>query len=713
MMASIAITALLVCRAVTATADTQSLPQDSQNADTGTAQVVFGSTGSQASHNAAAGPAQLHGRFIHLTDLHPDPWYKFNSSEAGACHSHDPAKGERAGYWGQPVSDCDSPITLINATFDWLEAHFKGKIDFVVWTGDNARHDIDTRYPRSLPEIVNLNRFIARRMRQTFGHVPVVTSIGNNDVFPHNIMFAGPSKITSELLSIWKHYIPEVHLHSFAGGGYYSVEAIPGHLLLVSLNTIYFFENNKAVDGCPSFSASAQGPISTSKKDEDPGTIELLWLEQQLLLARARGMQVWLTGHVPATKANWYDGCYRRYSQLALAYHDTIVGHLFGHLNVDHFTLLQAADASGHKKHKKHKGRSKKGKKDGKGKKGQAHVELTEDDEGSFSDSDNDFIEASDFARNRDALGSRPHIQGSVSALLSDLLDQYKALPTPQKAKVHDYSVVNVNPSVIPTYLPAFRVWEYNTSVETRWRQPQDWDTLLGSRPEAESDQTSSSGARPSLSVAERIRNALAVPRVSFGSAALAVQSWLESATTNDAWRAILKRRKKHKKKHPSYPPLTRHHNASSPSQRNSYLTPVGYTQYMLDLEHVNKFDGYGTDKARDAGGKRPLPEWQVEYTTLNANIVAHRLVRDRCADPDPVTSKSHQVWPPAVRQLVEQGAPVVEIAEALRREDMTPYEMDDLTFKSWLTLGHKLGKQDKQWKGYRKRMFVSSGADY
>lgn len=51
-----------------------------------------------------------------------------------------------------------------------------------------------------------------------------------------------------------------------------------------------------------------------------------MWLEQQLLLARARGMQVWLTGHVPATKANWYGDCYTRFGELTLAFQDTIVG---------------------------------------------------------------------------------------------------------------------------------------------------------------------------------------------------------------------------------------------------------------------------------------------------------------------------------------------------------------------------------------------------
>jgi endopolyphosphatase len=137
-------------------------------------------------------------------------------------------------------------------------------------------------------------------------------------------MFGGPSAITSEFLKIWKHYIPESHLHTFARGGYYSIEAIPDQLLLISLNTLYFYENNKAVDGCPSFSRGWKG----KKDDDDPGTEELEWLEQQLVLARMKGMQVWLTGHVPVTKATWYEGCYSRYGELVLSFHDTIVGYV-------------------------------------------------------------------------------------------------------------------------------------------------------------------------------------------------------------------------------------------------------------------------------------------------------------------------------------------------------------------------------------------------
>lgn len=83
-------------------------------------------------------------------------------------------------------------------------------------------------------------------------------------------------------------------------------------------------------------------------RSNDPGALEMDWLEVQLEEFRERGMQVWLTGHVPPHMGHYYDNCcefrsfglhlrYRkapdlRYGDLALRYQDTIVGHLFGHM---------------------------------------------------------------------------------------------------------------------------------------------------------------------------------------------------------------------------------------------------------------------------------------------------------------------------------------------------------------------------------------------
>lgn len=36
--------------------------------------------------------------------------------------------------------DCDSPMTLVDLTFEWLKKEWVDEIDFVVWTGDSARY---------------------------------------------------------------------------------------------------------------------------------------------------------------------------------------------------------------------------------------------------------------------------------------------------------------------------------------------------------------------------------------------------------------------------------------------------------------------------------------------------------------------------------------------------------------------------------------------
>jgi len=81
-------------------------------------------------------------------------------------------------------------------------------------------------------------------------------------------------------------------------------------------------------------------------RSNDPGALQMDWLEVQLAGFRERGMQVWMSGHVPPHMGVYFDNCCKsyplvldrrlmidlRYGDLALRYQDTIVGHLFGHM---------------------------------------------------------------------------------------------------------------------------------------------------------------------------------------------------------------------------------------------------------------------------------------------------------------------------------------------------------------------------------------------
>lgn len=179
-------------------------------------------------------------------DFHPDPFFKTYSSteEEAACHrKHGPA-----GIYGAETSGCDSPISLVNETFKWINENLRDSIDFIIWTGDSARHDNDEKIPRTHEEVIQQNEFLVSKFAEVFGNkktdpyndfvIPIVPTFGNNDIMPHNIFLSGPNKWTMKYLEVWKGFIPEEQRHQFQQGGWFFVEVIPRKLAVFSLNTM-------------------------------------------------------------------------------------------------------------------------------------------------------------------------------------------------------------------------------------------------------------------------------------------------------------------------------------------------------------------------------------------------------------------------------------------------------------------------------------------
>ncbi|KAG0306119.1 Endopolyphosphatase [Dissophora globulifera] len=408
--------------------------------------------------------SRLRGHFLHITDIHPDEHYITGGSISSSCHRNTtddddeenrlrmmrPGRrdGGYGGIYGASYSICDSPFTLANATFDWIDKNLIGTIDFVIWTGDNARHDSDNEYPRTQKEIEDLNREIANRFLETFTpdkddpyqqRIPIVPSIGNNDVYPHNIMQAGPNRILQHFSEIWAEFIPESQFHTFQHGGYFHVEVVPGKISILSLNTLYFFNQNAAVDGCVD--------------EDEPGTDQMDWLMVELESLRRRGMTAYLTGHVPPARKSYSPSCYVRYTDIALRYQDVIVGHLYGHANIDHFFILSQATLL-----------------EDEGRRG--HDRVAEFD----SDSDEITIgqgngqialTSGKKARSWDDESDHeydPFTKLGLSSYLIELWEQYADIP--KRAKMTDYAIVNVSPSVVPTYNPTLRVYTYQLAIE-------------------------------------------------------------------------------------------------------------------------------------------------------------------------------------------------------------------------------------------------------
>ncbi|RDI85657.1 hypothetical protein Vi05172_g4435 [Venturia inaequalis] len=491
---------------------------------------------------------KLTGKFLHITDIHPDPYYKTYSSTSGdgACHrGHGPA-----GYYGAETSDCDAPITLLNATFAWIKENIRDEIDFVVWTGDSARHDNDEQIPRSERQVVQQNRLVVDKFREVFGKnddhhdhdptndfiIPIIPTFGNNDILPHNIFTEGPNRWTKKYLDIWRQFIPEEQRHAFQSGGWFYVEAIRNELAVFSINTLYFFDSNSAVDGC-------------ALKSE-PGFEQFEWLRIQLQLLRERGMKAILTGHVPParvdSKISWDETCWQKYTLWMEQYRDVIVGSIYGHMNIDHFMLQDFKDV---KKHIRQ------------------GLVLEQDVEKGEGDADLSIASASDYLVELRALFAKiPTMSGSsqldeddepaqswyeyFQSIFSNSIKSNKNKGKSGLDKIggkyaERYSMSFVSPSVVPNYFPTLRVFEYDVTG---------------------------------------LKSADATPRYSTLKDTELV--WPSNAPSDTgSVEAGRKKNKQHKFKVPQPPSKS---SPPGPAYSPQSLSLLGYTQYFANLTHIN-----------------------------------------------------------------------------------------------------------------------------
>ncbi|KAI8632293.1 Endopolyphosphatase [Xylariaceae sp. FL1651] len=610
---------------------------------------------------------RLHGRFLHITDLHPDEHYKPHTStqENIACHrGHGPA-----GIYGAETSDCDSPMSLIDATLGWVKEHLKDEIDFVIWTGDSARHDSDEEIPRDNKDILAMNRRIADAFADVFSDdeglvVPVVPTFGNNDIYPHNILLPGPNDILRRYSDIWGEFIPEAQRHTFQFGGWFYVEVIPRKLAVFSLNTMYFFDRNAGVDDCA--------------HPSEPGFKHFEWLRVQLESLRNRGMKAILMGHVPPARTSgkqlWDETCWQRYTIWLQQYRDVVVGSLYGHMNIDHFLLQDTRDI------------------------------------------DIPLIQGSSSGKisTREAMDDDFSIESSAD-YLRELRDDWAKLPdpvvleqdpkNPKKSKkrknklggpwAERYQLTLISPSIVPNYFPSLRVFEYNiTGIE-------DSSTWVDSMRAFESPEVpSSNGATAEARELKR--------RQSFG------------------FEIEKKKKKGNKSKDPNMriPDPPKKGTPPGPAYSPQTLTLLGFTQYYANLTYINNDITGGPDdsdvspnrwnpgkhKGKTPQHKTPQPRefgFEVEYSTFD----------DKIYKLQDLTVKSYV----KLAHRIGQASSKSQSLQEYKHNEITPKEVDDSDEDEKETDGDFMaeytvqgGKKKKEkgvkiWLHFLKHAFVST----
>ncbi|KAG0739662.1 hypothetical protein G6F57_010383 [Rhizopus arrhizus] len=368
-----------------------------------------------------------HGRYLHITDIHMDKHYLKGATIASNCH-REPRKHKKkkqkagllAGHWGAPNTGCDAPPRLVYHNIDYIANEWKDKIDFVIWTGDNARHDGDALITRTKKEIIGYNRKVARLLKKAFTldddrTLPIVPCIGNNDVHPHNELRGIKHNPQLEEFSVlWKDFIPEGQIKSFKKGGYFAIDVAP-RLRVLSLNTLYFFSSNDVA--------------STCSDPKGPGHRHVKWMRKQLKKARKDDVKVIIIGHVPPTVKSFKDSCLDDYIKLSTKYADIITGHMYGHANMDHFQIIgKNLDGS--------------------------------------SSSPFSFIENHDSAADDDdhqvAVQKK---RKDAGRFIQTLKRQYRQA---KKARyTENLVVINIAPPMLPLFYPTFRINEYESDLDS------------------------------------------------------------------------------------------------------------------------------------------------------------------------------------------------------------------------------------------------------
>lgn len=440
----------------------------------------------------------LHGRFLHLTDMHPDELNVIGGAIRTKCHKKVASitdEEDISHKFGDSLSGCDSPIDLYTSTLQWIRENLKDHIDFVIWTGDNIRHDNDRNHPRTEYDIFDMNEKVADDILKTFmddgeenmdphhRRIKVVPSLGNNDVYPHNLFAPGPTLQTREMYKIWRHFIPNDQMHTFDRGAYFFSEVIPGKMVVLSINTLYWFSSNPLNDNCDN--------------RKQPGFQLFLWLGATLKECRRRGLKVWLSGHVPPIPKNIHHSCYAKISVWMHEYRDIIIGGVWGHMNIDHWVPLDSVAAwKSIEKRLLNLGVLKEGENlpyiDYENQ-SLAFDALHEDDPEEIMSSFEtvqDLYKA--FGINTDDESDTPFSTFSDRFLgapknkvgyLEDIRDSmYATLKWRSKGgkNLERYAIAHISSSVIPTYNPGMRVWEYNITefISGKQIEPQTTNIL-------------------------------------------------------------------------------------------------------------------------------------------------------------------------------------------------------------------------------------------
>ena len=257
-------------------------------------------------------------RMLQVTDAHYDLYYKEGAAvdcNKPLCCRDPPSptsfskKARKFGYPGK----CDINEHVFRS---FLDAAEQAHPDFIVWTGDNAPHDI---WMGSQQHVFESTKVLRDMLNEKFQHkIPIYPILGNHEKYPNDEYGKEEKELLAGMADLYKEYLDEEAYKQFKETGYYSMMHPNSNLRIIALNCME----------CDTFNFNLISDQTGTQK-------MFMWLENELLKAEKNGEFVYILDHIPINASFYLTQCALRLRALIDRFNYIIRGHFSGHTHLD------------------------------------------------------------------------------------------------------------------------------------------------------------------------------------------------------------------------------------------------------------------------------------------------------------------------------------------------------------------------------------------
>lgn len=296
------------------------------------------------------------GNFLILSDVHFDPYAdkslvpqlaKAPVEKWDSIFSSS-RKTQVAGY------GVDTNFPLWHSCLEAIKQF--NQVDYVIVNGDYLSHHFLSDFNKTvhgdhqayLDFVEKTLIYVSQSLENALPGVPFYFCLGNNDSDCDDYEMTPHTEMLLPLRNYWKTVADSTKaVAQFNEGGYYVVKhpTLKDHEFIV-LNDVFW--SVKYMNAC-------------GKEADEPGAVEMNWLNKQLEEAQKDHLKVTMITHMPLgiharnasehsgknkpPKRFWKENYFVSYGKMMYHYRDTVIGMFSGHTHMDDFRVL--TDAKG------------------------------------------------------------------------------------------------------------------------------------------------------------------------------------------------------------------------------------------------------------------------------------------------------------------------------------------------------------------------------